>query len=192
MSGNHEIDYYYVLGLTKESSKKEIRCAYLRLASIYHPDKFIDEKEKKTAHNRFILIGRAYEILSSDNERYKYDLIYDELKFNKNGNEDNFESYYNFSNSNQKVKFKMPFDEKSNLFKHFEDLFKEHSKIFSSNLSNVKNKETSLIKYNVTTTKSTKYKDGYIIEKTQTICENGATIETIRKYNPNKKMIDKK
>jgi DnaJ-class molecular chaperone len=191
MSGIIENDYYYVLGLNKESTKKEIRCAYLRLASTYHPDKFIDEEQKKNAHQRFIIIGRAYEILSNDDERYRYDLIYDEIK-NKNKEEEDFLSSYNNLNSNQKINFKMPFDVNSTLFKHFEDLFNHHSKIFGSNLSTVNNNTRSLVKYNVTTTKSTKRKDGYIIEKTETICENGAIIETIRKYNPNRNMIDKK
>jgi DnaJ-class molecular chaperone len=188
MSGIRENDYYCVLGLTKESSKKEIRCAYLRLASIYHPDKFVDENQKREAHQRFIAIGKAYEILTNDDERYLYDLRYEELK--KNKDEEEFEPSYNYSNDNQKINIKLPFDEKSTLFKHFEDLFKEHSKIFGSGLSTVKNNVTSLVKYDVKTTKSTKRKDGYIIEKTETVCENGAIIETIRKYNPNKNMIN--
>lgn len=188
MSGIY--DYYYVLGVNKDSTKKEIRCAYLRLATTYHPDKFIDEKQKHDAHQKFIIIGRAYEILSNDDERYHYDLQYDDIK--KHNNENDFETAYNYTNSNQKVNFKLPFDENSKLFKYFEDLFRQHSKIFNSNISNVKNNFTSLVKYDVATIKSTKKKDEYIIEKTKTICENGAIIETIRKYNPNKNMIDKK
>lgn len=194
MSEFNENDYYFVLGLTKESSKKEIRCSYLRLASIYHPDKFIDEAQKKDAHRKFIIIGKAYEILSNDDARYGYDLQYEDLQKknnNKKYNEEEFEPSYDYSNHSQKINIKLPFDEKSTLFKHFEDLFKEHSKIFGSCLSSVKNNSTSLVKYDITTTKSTKRKDGFIIEKTETVCENGAIIETIRKYNPNRNMIQK-
>jgi hypothetical protein len=59
-------DYYSILELEKNASRNEIRKAYRRLAKKYHPDIY----KAKDAHDKFIEITEAYEVLI--NQNYKY------------------------------------------------------------------------------------------------------------------------
>ena len=63
-------DYYEVLGLQKGASDDEIKKAYRRLAKENHPDLHPNDKE---AEARFKEIGEAYEVLSDESKRAKYD-----------------------------------------------------------------------------------------------------------------------
>lgn len=63
-------DYYEVLGLQKGASADEIKKAYRKLAKANHPDLHPGDK---AAEERFKAINEAYEILSDDDKRAKYD-----------------------------------------------------------------------------------------------------------------------
>ncbi|KAH9495740.1 DnaJ sub C member 10 [Bulinus truncatus] len=63
-------DYYTLLGIDKGASVKEIRKAFKKLAITKHPDKNVDDPE---AHDVFIKINRAYEVLKDEDLRKKYD-----------------------------------------------------------------------------------------------------------------------
>lgn len=63
-------DYYEILGISKGASKEEIKKAYRKMALKYHPDKNPDDKEAET---RFKESAEAYEVLSDDNKRARYD-----------------------------------------------------------------------------------------------------------------------
>jgi molecular chaperone DnaJ len=63
-------DLYEVLGVNKGAPKSEIKKAYRRLAHKYHPDK---NPGDKTAEERFKEASMAYEILSDDEKRRRYD-----------------------------------------------------------------------------------------------------------------------
>ena len=54
-------DYYALLGIRKNASTEEIRKAYRRLATKYHPDK---NPGDKTAENKFKEINEAKEVLT--------------------------------------------------------------------------------------------------------------------------------
>lgn len=64
-------DYYEVLGLARTATADDIRKAYRRLAMQYHPDKNPDNKEE--AEVRFKEISEAYEVLSDEDKRARYD-----------------------------------------------------------------------------------------------------------------------
>ncbi|WP_418645301.1 molecular chaperone DnaJ [Tenacibaculum insulae] len=63
-------DYYEVLGISKSASQSEIKKAYRKMAIKYHPDKNPDDK---SAEEKFKLCAEAYEVLSDDNKKARYD-----------------------------------------------------------------------------------------------------------------------
>src|SRR3989344_5158445 len=60
-------NYYETLGVNKSASKDEIKKAFYKLAHKYHPDK----KEGNEA--KFKEVNEAYQVLSDDGKRSKYD-----------------------------------------------------------------------------------------------------------------------
>ena len=63
-------DYYEVLGVQKSASADEIKKAYRKAAMKYHPDRNPGDKE---AEAKFKEVGEAYEVLSDDSKRQRYD-----------------------------------------------------------------------------------------------------------------------
>lgn len=63
-------DFYEVLGLSKGASEEEIKKAYRKLAKQYHPDL---NPGDKTAEAKFKEINEAYEVLSDQEKRSRYD-----------------------------------------------------------------------------------------------------------------------
>ena len=63
-------DYYEVLGVEKGASAEDIKKAYRKNAMKYHPDR---NPGDKTAEEKFKELGEAYEVLSDDDKRARYD-----------------------------------------------------------------------------------------------------------------------
>jgi len=86
-------DFYKILGVSKSSTKKEIKKAYRKLAMKYHPDKNPDDD---TASDKFKEIGEAYEILADDEKRKTYDRHGEEgvKKMQQGGGHDPFANFF--------------------------------------------------------------------------------------------------
>lgn len=65
------MNYYNILGIKSNATKKEIKNSYFLLAKKYHPDKNLDNKE--WAEEKFKNITEAYHVLYDDELRKKYD-----------------------------------------------------------------------------------------------------------------------
>ena len=69
---NNERDYYKILGLPKTASQKDIKKAYRRLARQYHPDLHAGST-KIGMEEKLKELNEAYEVLSDEEKRKKYD-----------------------------------------------------------------------------------------------------------------------
>ena len=63
-------DYYDVLGVSKSADDKEIKKAYRKIAIKFHPDKNPGDKQ---AEEKFKEAAEAYEVLSNNEKRQRYD-----------------------------------------------------------------------------------------------------------------------
>ncbi len=94
-------DYYEVLGVEKNASKEELRKAYRKLAMQYHPDRNPDDKD---AEEKFKEAAEAYEVLSHDEKKARYD------RFGHEGVKGSAYGSQGFSDIND-------------IFSHFSDIF---------------------------------------------------------------------
>ena len=63
-------DFYEILGLSKSATQAEIKKGYRKMAIKYHPDKNPDDR---TAEENFKKAAEAYEVLSDENKKARYD-----------------------------------------------------------------------------------------------------------------------
>lgn len=97
MGDNYKL--YTTLGVNRNASADEIKKAYKKLAFEHHPDK---NKGNPGAETKFKEISNAYNILSDENEKNKYDQLGDNNYNNGNGggndmrhpHHDIFESFF--------------------------------------------------------------------------------------------------
>lgn len=67
------VTYYEILEVSRTASKEVITKAYKVLVRKYHPDLEQDETKKEEAKEKMVKINEAYETLSDDIKREKYD-----------------------------------------------------------------------------------------------------------------------
>ncbi|CAI2295959.1 unnamed protein product [Caenorhabditis sp. 36 PRJEB53466] len=80
-------DYYELLGVERDADDRTIRKAFKRIAIKKHPDR---NKDNPSAHDEFVKINKAYEVLKDENLRKKYD------QFGEKGLEDGFQGGNNY------------------------------------------------------------------------------------------------
>lgn len=66
-------DYYQILGVDRHASREEIKKAFRGLALRHHPDR--NPQNQEEAEERFKKINEAYEVLSDQDKRRRYDYL---------------------------------------------------------------------------------------------------------------------
>jgi len=64
------IDYYKILGVSKDVPQSEIKSAYRKRSKQFHPDLHPDDPKAKA---KFQLLNEAYEVLNDPEKRSRYD-----------------------------------------------------------------------------------------------------------------------
>jgi curved DNA-binding protein len=86
-----EMDYYQILGVSRDATPDEIKKAYRKLALKYHPDKA--KGDKKQAEEKFKQISEAYAVLSDPQKKQEYDLVGSQAFHQKFTQEDIFRGF---------------------------------------------------------------------------------------------------
>jgi curved DNA-binding protein CbpA len=73
MSSSPDIDPYVALGVAKDATISEIRAAHRKRVLKCHPDKIQDISQRNAAQDEFQRVQQAYELLSDDTRRERYD-----------------------------------------------------------------------------------------------------------------------
>lgn len=111
---------YQILGVEKEASQSEITKAYRSLASKYHPDKNLDNKEEAT--KKFKEISEAFETIGDEKKRREFDSFgsfpFSSFNFRSRNSVDDvfsnlFSNFFDGKNSygGSKVRLKISFEE---------------------------------------------------------------------------------
>ena len=67
---NRVFNYYFILGVNRGATEREIKKSYLEKCKEYHPDKHFGDKNMQ---KKFVEVNEAYQVLSDTSKRAEYD-----------------------------------------------------------------------------------------------------------------------
>jgi hypothetical protein len=97
---NRNYNFYDVLGVERESTNEQIKLAYLKLASQYHPD----FNKEDAAEEKFKNLTLAYEALNNQRNRDLYDAYMDSDPYSSDGDYNFFREDDDFDKDRYKKK----------------------------------------------------------------------------------------
>jgi curved DNA-binding protein CbpA len=113
------INYYEVLGVNIKAEAIVIRSAYKAMVQKYHPDKAVGQKQIDEYLEKTKLINEAYDVLSDEVKRNKYD---EELSNNKSEKNQNNEGFKKDNDSSSKKQSNQSSDDWETVIKYFPDV----------------------------------------------------------------------
>ena len=75
------MNYYDILGVSRNATTEKITAAFKKLVRDLHPDRFNTEEEKKEAEQKFKEITQAFNVLKDPEKRREYDKQLQESSF---------------------------------------------------------------------------------------------------------------
>jgi len=98
-------DYYKLLDVPRDATVSQISRAYRQMARKFHPDKLkTDDPKYQETLEKFQKIQNAYDVLSDEDKRRKYDQFGEEgLKQNMNKGWNPFESFFNMNSGHERT-----------------------------------------------------------------------------------------
>lgn len=129
------LDPYKVLEIGKDADERTIKSAYRRLSKQYHPDKNLDP----SAHDKFIEIGEAYEILSDPQKKKNFDQFGDANPNQGGGNGFDFGDMFNqfFQGQGGQPRRRKGSDTQVNLRMSLKDFFTGRDFDFDVEMNNI-------------------------------------------------------
>ena len=133
-------NYYEILGVSSDATLQEIICAYRKLARKYHPDVAGAEGTEK-----FKEVTEAYETLSDETKRKRYDILFGVFNYNKSTSQKNAQKEsqktYQYQQNQKKTEENFNANNKSeqanqntsNIFNDFMDSLKAQQKKYNEN-----------------------------------------------------------
>eukprot|EP00588_Corethron_pennatum_P012053 CAMPEP_0194278944 /NCGR_PEP_ID=MMETSP0169-20130528/12799_1 /TAXON_ID=218684 /ORGANISM="Corethron pennatum, Strain L29A3" /LENGTH=439 /DNA_ID=CAMNT_0039023267 /DNA_START=323 /DNA_END=1642 /DNA_ORIENTATION=+ len=97
-------NYYKILEVKRNADLKEIKKAYKKMALQWHPDKNVENQEE--ASSKFQEVAEAYEVLSDDEMRGRYDRGEDVFE-NQGGGQRQHNPFSHFQQGGQHFRFHM-------------------------------------------------------------------------------------
>ena len=135
--GDKVKDYYKILNISTEATKDEIKKSFRTLAKKYHPDRNPNDKE---ALRKFQDVNEAYEVLSKEDSRKKYDQERNKFKNSNNRETNNKAKRANSSNN----KYQDKGESIENLNKYFESFFGFNANSNDINKDKLKNQKNPI------------------------------------------------
>ncbi|TSC93827.1 MAG: hypothetical protein CEN87_727 [Parcubacteria group bacterium Licking1014_1] len=110
--GFRQMDYYQVLGLSRNATDEDIKKSFHKLAHKYHPDKGGDEKKFKE-------INEAYQVLSDKNKRAQYDQFGRVFEQGSPGGDPGFDFNWVWQNRGKEKESEFEFGDLGDIFEEF-------------------------------------------------------------------------
>lgn len=172
-------NYYDELEISKTASKEVIEKVYKVLAKKYHPDT-TKEVDKQAAEEKFKIISEAYEILSDDEKRKKYDLELEELNPTIS-----YEDYMDVIN--QRDSLSNTLNNLKNEFYQFKNSYNANNQYYNPNAQTQYNQnQYTQNQFNQSTYNQTNFNNGY--NNIQNMNQNINPNFTNQNSNPKKKI----
>lgn len=143
---NEWLDYYKILGITRNATKEEIKKAHISKVQQYHPDKHIgaSEEEIQQLSEKFRIVTEAYKVLKDEETRQKYNSYYDYYQTQK-ATKKRAKAAHTSSNSDTETrkkktrKTKKEFEEE--YWKEYNSIIQEFTKSFKTAYQEERKKE---------------------------------------------------